>query len=57
MKYRKGQVIENTCHYCYNPKMKIYRVKRFKGDGVKQVLIWCECEKCGAVDDIEREEK
>lgn len=57
MKYRKGQVIENTCHCCYNPKMKIYRVKRFKGDGVKQVLIWCECEKCRVVDDIMMEEE
>ncbi|WP_163234059.1 hypothetical protein [Clostridium sporogenes] len=56
MKYRKGQIIQNTCHSCYNPKMKIYRISRSKGEEVTQVLIWCECEKCGAVDDIVREE-
>ena len=54
MKYRKNQVIENTCHLCYNPKMKIYRVTRAKDSN--EVLIWCECEKCGAIDDIIRDE-
>jgi hypothetical protein len=56
MKYKKGLIINNTCYVCNNPKMKIYRVKRHKVEGITHVFIWCECENCGAVDDLIREE-
>lgn len=56
MKYKKGLVIENACWICYNPKMKIYRIKKYKDTEGSKAFIWCKCEQCGAVDDIIREE-
>ncbi len=50
-------VLENTCWQCYNEKMKIYRVNRQKNEGKTIAFVWCECEECGAVDDLFLEEK
>ena len=46
--YKKGQSIERTCWGCYRREMKIYRVSK----NPHGAFIWCECEKCGSVDDI-----
>ena len=54
IKYKKNQIIKNTCHGCYEPNMKIYKVSRTKG--TNYVFVWCECEKCGSVDDLILEE-
>lgn len=56
MKYKKGLVVENACWICYNPKMKIYRIKKYEDTEGSKAFIWCKCEQCGAVDDIIREE-
>jgi ribosomal protein S27E len=41
---KKGQKITYECWGCRNTEMIVYRVSRG--------LVWCECEKCGAVDDF-----
>ena len=61
MKYKKNQIIKNTCPVCSNTEMKIYYLKRNKNksmnvEGGTSVFIWCECEECGAVDDLLLEE-
>ena len=59
MKYKVGTVIKNICNECYNPTMKIYSLKRWENaEGTNRtiVLAWCECEECGAVDDVKLEE-
>ncbi|EGT0001041.1 hypothetical protein I9Y31_003378 [Clostridium perfringens] len=54
MKYKKNQIIKNTCNFCYESNMKIYRVNRIKG--TNNVFVLCECEKCGYIDDLILEE-
>ena len=58
MEYKVGRLVANTCWVCYNPKMKITRLKKFEdNNGYTNFFIWCKCNKCGAVDDIIRESK
>ncbi len=46
---KKGKMIENICYQCGNKKMKVTRISDPQKAGA---IIWCECKKCGAIDDI-----
>jgi len=46
-KVKKGDMIKNTCHGCFNKEMKVYSVSKKSG-----IFVLCECLECGAVDDL-----